>query len=173
MSPAARRRGASSRTCQRGQGDAEGGLDDVDSLRSACSGCTGVFSVQPAPLGDADSERRQAGNLIRAAKAAAVQHFVQASVSGTAQSISPVPRRHFIQGTACASTAATASFDEPAEPPRCRPGIELIDGVLIVTLNREEARNAGCLERFPKSPSQCRCRGKASRVAAPLIPREA
>jgi uncharacterized protein YbjT (DUF2867 family) len=62
---------------------AEGDLDNVDSLRSACSGCTGVFSVQPAPLADADSERRQAGNLIRAAKAAAVQHFVQASVSGT------------------------------------------------------------------------------------------
>jgi uncharacterized protein YbjT (DUF2867 family) len=62
---------------------AEGDLDDVESLVSACAGCSGVFSVQLAPLADADSERRQARNLIGAAKGAGVQHFVHSSVSGT------------------------------------------------------------------------------------------
>jgi uncharacterized protein YbjT (DUF2867 family) len=61
----------------------EGNLDDIESLAAACKGCTGVFSVQPAPFADQDSERRQAGNLIRAAKDAGVQHFVHTSVSGT------------------------------------------------------------------------------------------
>jgi uncharacterized protein YbjT (DUF2867 family) len=62
---------------------AEGDLDDIESLRSACAGCSAVFSVQLAPLADPDSERRQARNLIDAAASAGVQHFVHTSVSGT------------------------------------------------------------------------------------------
>jgi uncharacterized protein YbjT (DUF2867 family) len=62
---------------------AEGDLDDIESLVSACAGCSAVFSVQLAPLGDPDSERQQARNLIDAARSAGVQHFVHTSVSGT------------------------------------------------------------------------------------------
>ncbi|MEV5829778.1 NmrA family NAD(P)-binding protein [Spirillospora sp. NPDC052242] len=62
---------------------AVGDLEDPASLKAACAGHTAVFSVQPAPFADRDSERRQARNLIEAAREAGVDHFVHASVSGT------------------------------------------------------------------------------------------
>ncbi|MEU6748286.1 NmrA/HSCARG family protein [Spirillospora sp. NPDC046719] len=62
---------------------AVGDLDEPASLEEACAGCTSVFSVQPAPFADPDSERRQAGALIDAARAAGVVHLVHTSVSGT------------------------------------------------------------------------------------------
>ena len=62
---------------------AAGDLEDPASLVSACSGRTAVFSVQPAPFADKDSERRQAGNLVRAARDAGVRQLVHTSVSGT------------------------------------------------------------------------------------------
>ncbi|MFV2179904.1 NmrA family NAD(P)-binding protein [Actinomadura sp. LOL_016] len=62
---------------------AVGDLEDPASLKAACAGHTTVFSVQPAPFADRDSERRQARNLIEAAREAGVDHFVHASVSGT------------------------------------------------------------------------------------------
>ena len=60
-----------------------GDLEDQESLRSACRGHTTVFSVQPAPLTDPDSERRQARNLLEAARTADVRQVVHTSVSGT------------------------------------------------------------------------------------------
>ncbi|MEU1370916.1 NmrA family NAD(P)-binding protein [Streptomyces sp. NPDC005803] len=60
-----------------------GDLEDASSLAAACAGHSAVFSVQPAPYADPDSERRQAGNLITAAQEVGVQHMVHASVSGT------------------------------------------------------------------------------------------
>ncbi|MET7841368.1 NmrA family NAD(P)-binding protein [Streptomyces sp. NPDC005356] len=60
-----------------------GDLDDAGSLAAACAGHTAVFSVQPAPYADPNSERRQARNLITAAQEVGVQHMVHASVSGT------------------------------------------------------------------------------------------
>ena len=63
---------------------AKGNLDDPASLDVACAGHTAVFSVQPAPSRrDADSERRQGGNLAEAAAQAGVAHLVHTSVSGT------------------------------------------------------------------------------------------
>jgi uncharacterized protein YbjT (DUF2867 family) len=60
-----------------------GDLDDPASLTTPCEGRTTVFSVQPAPLSDQDSERRQAANLVAAARAAGVGQLVHTSVSGT------------------------------------------------------------------------------------------
>jgi len=60
-----------------------GDLDDPDSVAAACQGRTTVFSVQPAPLADPDSERRQAANLVAGARAAGVHQLVHSSVSGT------------------------------------------------------------------------------------------
>jgi len=68
---------------QRGVGLVTGDLDDSDSLAAACHGHTGVFSIQMAPLADRDSERRQAANLLAAARAAGVRQLVHSSVSGT------------------------------------------------------------------------------------------
>ncbi|WP_160573582.1 NmrA family NAD(P)-binding protein [Actinomadura physcomitrii] len=62
---------------------AVGDFDAPASLEEACAGCTSVFSVQPAPFADPDSERRQARALIDAARAAGVVHLVHTSVSGT------------------------------------------------------------------------------------------
>jgi uncharacterized protein YbjT (DUF2867 family) len=60
-----------------------GDLDDPESLAPALRGHTTVFSIQPAPFADRDSERRQGANLIAAARAAGVRHLVHTSVSGT------------------------------------------------------------------------------------------
>jgi uncharacterized protein YbjT (DUF2867 family) len=68
---------------QEGIGLAVGDLEDPVSLASAFSGRTAVFSVQPAPFADKNSERRQAGNLVRAARDAGVRQLVHTSVSGT------------------------------------------------------------------------------------------
>jgi uncharacterized protein YbjT (DUF2867 family) len=40
-----------------------GDLDDPESLAAALRGHTTVFSIQPAPFADRDSERRQGANL--------------------------------------------------------------------------------------------------------------
>jgi|tagenome__1003787_1003787.scaffolds.fasta_scaffold20989270_3 uncharacterized protein YbjT (DUF2867 family) len=66
-----------------GVGLAVGDLEDPATLSTACSGHTTVFSVQPAPFADKDSERRQAAHLITAAREAGVRHLVHTSVSGT------------------------------------------------------------------------------------------
>jgi uncharacterized protein YbjT (DUF2867 family) len=66
-----------------GIGLAVGDLEDRSSLAAGCAGHTTVFSVQPAPTAERDSERRQGGNLVRAAREAGVRHFVHTSVSGT------------------------------------------------------------------------------------------
>jgi uncharacterized protein YbjT (DUF2867 family) len=61
-----------------------GDLEDADSLASACIGQTAVFSVQQAPSPrDPDAERRQARNLITAARQGGVHHLLHTSVSGT------------------------------------------------------------------------------------------
>jgi uncharacterized protein YbjT (DUF2867 family) len=60
-----------------------GDLDDPDSLTAACQGHTAVFSIQLAATADRDSERRQASDLLAAARTAGVRHFVHTSVSGT------------------------------------------------------------------------------------------
>jgi uncharacterized protein YbjT (DUF2867 family) len=61
-----------------------GDLEDPTRLADACSGHTTVFSVQPPPgRPDADSERRQGGNLAAAAAKAGVRHLIHTSVSGT------------------------------------------------------------------------------------------
>lgn len=60
-----------------------GDMEDPASLRAACAGRTAVFSVQPAPFADPDSERRQGRNLVEAARSAGVEHLVHSSVSGT------------------------------------------------------------------------------------------
>jgi uncharacterized protein YbjT (DUF2867 family) len=60
-----------------------GDLEDRAALESACMGRAAVFSVQLAPSRDPDSERRQARNLVHAARVAGVPHFVHSSVSGT------------------------------------------------------------------------------------------
>lgn len=59
-----------------------GDLDDVGSLTAALDGARAVFSVQtPDPTGG--SEVRHGRNLVQAARARAVEHFVHTSVSGT------------------------------------------------------------------------------------------
>lgn len=60
-----------------------GDMDDITSLAAVCAGCSTVFSIQPAPFADRDSERRQAANLVGAARHAGVQHMIHTSVSGT------------------------------------------------------------------------------------------
>lgn len=60
----------------------QGDYDDGASVERALEHVSGVFSVQVPRLGDGESERRHASMLIRAAKQAGVQQFVQASVSG-------------------------------------------------------------------------------------------
>lgn len=66
---------------------AKGDLNDAVSLRPACVGVRAVFSVQMPDMTDllSDLELTQARNLIEAAKAEGVPHFVQSSVSGTAE----------------------------------------------------------------------------------------
>jgi len=60
-----------------------GDLDDLDSLREAVRSKHGVFSMQPAPGGDFDSERRRGRNLVHTSRESGVRHFVHSSVSGT------------------------------------------------------------------------------------------
>ncbi|XVU28508.1 SDR family oxidoreductase [Actinoplanes sp. CA-054009] len=64
-----------------------GDLEDRDSLGPAVEGVRAVFSMQMPPLKDGgfdfDGELRQAANLIEAARAAGVPHFVHSSVSGS------------------------------------------------------------------------------------------
>ncbi|MFG1994548.1 NmrA family NAD(P)-binding protein [Actinoplanes sp. NPDC048988] len=66
---------------------AVGDLEDRDSLAEAVRGASAVFSMQMPPLKDGtfdfDGELRQAVNLIEAARAAGVRHFVHSSVSGS------------------------------------------------------------------------------------------
>jgi len=60
-----------------------GDMEDPASLKAACAGRSTVFSVQPAPFADPDSERRQARHLVEAARETGVDHLVHSSVSGT------------------------------------------------------------------------------------------
>ena len=57
----------------------KGDLNDIDSLKSALTGATGVFSVQLASL----EEATQGSNLVEAAKECGVRVFVHTSVSMT------------------------------------------------------------------------------------------
>ncbi|MBW8812667.1 MAG: NmrA/HSCARG family protein [Caulobacterales bacterium] len=59
-----------------------GDLEDLASLAAACAGAHGVFSVQDFWAHGYEAEIRQGGNLVDAAKAAGVAHFVYASVGG-------------------------------------------------------------------------------------------
>jgi uncharacterized protein YbjT (DUF2867 family) len=56
-------------------------LDDAPALEAAITGAQAVFSVQPAPFADPDSERKQAAVLTEAARQADVRHFIHSSVS--------------------------------------------------------------------------------------------
>lgn len=60
-----------------------GDFEDAATLNAALAGADGVFSVQPAPFADRDSERRQGGALIAAARRVGVRHFIHSSVSNT------------------------------------------------------------------------------------------
>lgn len=64
-----------------------GDLDDPASLRAACAGVRGVFSVQMPNLKhlEGDDERRQGRNLVEAAQATGVPQFVHTSVSGAGE----------------------------------------------------------------------------------------
>ncbi|MBW8816419.1 MAG: NmrA/HSCARG family protein [Caulobacterales bacterium] len=62
-----------------------GDLDDEASLLAACTGAHGVFSVQDFWEHGFDAEVRQGCNLVDAARAAGVKHFVYASVGGAAR----------------------------------------------------------------------------------------
>lgn len=61
-----------------------GDMDDAASLRTACAGVYGVFSIQNPDYEDLEgnTEWVRAGNLIRAAKLEGVRHFVQTSATG-------------------------------------------------------------------------------------------
>lgn len=61
-----------------------GDLDDLPSLKAALDGARAVFSVQTPDLADpaGDSEVRRGRNLVQAALAAGVEHFLHTSVSG-------------------------------------------------------------------------------------------
>lgn len=61
-----------------------GDLDDATSLVPACGGVYGVFSVQNPDFDnlEADTEAVRGLNLIRAAKAADVTHFIQTTATG-------------------------------------------------------------------------------------------
>lgn len=60
-----------------------GSFDDRESLLAAASGAQAVFSVQPAPQADPDSERKEARALVAAARQAGADHFIHTSVSNT------------------------------------------------------------------------------------------
>lgn len=60
-----------------------GSLDAPDQLDALLAGADAVFSVQPAPTDDPDSERRQAQALVEASIRQRVRHFVQSTVSNT------------------------------------------------------------------------------------------
>lgn len=62
-----------------------GDLDDAASLTPACAGAYGIFSVQNPDFEnlDGDTEQVRGVNLIRAARAAGVTHFVQTSATGS------------------------------------------------------------------------------------------
>lgn len=60
-----------------------GDFANPESLDALLDGAEAVFSVQPAPGQDADSERSQADALIAAALRKGVRHFVQSTVSHT------------------------------------------------------------------------------------------
>ncbi|PCC69228.1 Uncharacterized conserved protein YbjT, contains NAD(P)-binding and DUF2867 domains [Nannocystis exedens] len=64
-----------------------GDLDEPASLRAACAGARGVFSVQMPNLKnlEGDDERRQGKNLVDAARAAGVPQLVHTSVSGAGE----------------------------------------------------------------------------------------
>lgn len=62
---------------------AGGSYEDGASLDAALAGADAVFSVQPAPFADPDSERTQARALIEAARKAGIRHFIHSSVSNT------------------------------------------------------------------------------------------
>lgn len=72
----------------------QGDFENRDSLKVACGGVDGVFSVQDfyAPNVGYDGEIRQASNLIQAAEESNVSFFIQ-SAMGDAKSYSGVP--HF------------------------------------------------------------------------------
>lgn len=67
-----------------------GSFEDVDSLTAASQGVRAVFSMLNAPMTEKDSERREARNVIAAAKSAGVTQIVHTSVSG-AGSDRPLP----------------------------------------------------------------------------------
>ncbi|MEP7348627.1 MAG: NmrA/HSCARG family protein [Sphingorhabdus sp.] len=60
-----------------------GTFEDRATLVAACDGVRAVFSMQNAPLADADSERNAGRNIVEAARAAGVAQIVHTSVSGT------------------------------------------------------------------------------------------
>lgn len=66
----------------RGVDVVQGDFDDKESLATAMSGVTGVFSVQMPPMpDDLESELRTGRQLVEAARAAGVQTFVHTSVA--------------------------------------------------------------------------------------------
>lgn len=62
---------------------AQGRFEDSRTLAAAMEGVQAVFSVQPAPQSDPDSERNEVRALAAAARQAGVVHFVHSSVSNT------------------------------------------------------------------------------------------
>lgn len=60
-----------------------GAFEDDEALQLAVSGAQAVFSVQPAPQSDSDSERKEARALVAAARKAGADHFIHTSVSNT------------------------------------------------------------------------------------------
>jgi uncharacterized protein YbjT (DUF2867 family) len=60
---------------------ARGQFDDPKSIEDACRGMDAVFAMTTPYEGGVDAELRQGRNLIDAAKAARVQHFVYTSVA--------------------------------------------------------------------------------------------
>ncbi|TKC90023.1 NmrA/HSCARG family protein [Polyangium fumosum] len=64
-----------------------GDLDEPASLRAACVGARGVFSVQMPNLKnlEGDDEQRQGKNIVEAARAVGVPQFVHTSVSGAGE----------------------------------------------------------------------------------------
>jgi len=64
-----------------------GDMDDPASLRNAMRGAFGVFSVQPAriPPTFAEHELERGINVVEAARASGIEHFVYSSVAGADQ----------------------------------------------------------------------------------------
>jgi uncharacterized protein YbjT (DUF2867 family) len=60
-----------------------GSFYDGEALQAAATGAQAVFSMQPAPQADPDSERKEARLLVAAARNARVDHFIHTSVSNT------------------------------------------------------------------------------------------